>query len=120
MSKKIEVTKIEITRAEGFTEETGNTVTVSNWIEANGVIKGMAVTAPNKDGTYNKVDFKITYTDGEIYEGRYDMQYKDTAKADLAGHVSRVVSYNSNTNVDFENNAKWAEFGAKYDMGVVA
>lgn len=111
MSNKIQVTKIEITRVEGFSEEVRKTVTVNNWTEANGVLKGMAVTAPKDGQTYNKVDFKVTYTDGEIYEGRYDMKYEDTAKADLAGHISRFVIYSGKTY------KKWAEFGTKYDMG---
>ncbi len=107
---KVTVKEIKITRVEGYQEECNQPIMASNWNEANAVLRAMAITAP-KDDTYNKVDFVVTYTDGETYEGRYDLKYQDTIKADLAGHVQIMVTSNGKTK------DSWKEFGTKYDLG---
>lgn len=88
--------KIWINRAEGRTDEcfavevTNEGVTkdgkpywLSNffgqarediWTRANSVLAGWSHTAP-KSGGYDKCDFKVTYEDGETYEGRYDLTH---------------------------------------------
>lgn len=112
---KVTVKEIKITRVEGYQEECNQPIMSSNWDEANAVLRAMAITAP-KDNTYNKVDFVVTYTDGETYEGRYYLQYTDTGivspfMADLAKHVQVVVHSNGKRKAD------WKEFETKYDMG---
>lgn len=46
------------------------------WTRANAVLASWSHTAP-KTGGYDKCDFKVTYEDGETYEGRYDLTHMD-------------------------------------------
>lgn len=91
--------KIEIERAEGRTEEcikvecTAREATTTGyhgrrgirgypvgtwatdvWTRANAILASWSHTAP-RSGGYDKCDFKVTYEDGEEYEGRYDLTH---------------------------------------------
>lgn len=43
------------------------------WSRANAILASWSHTAP-ESGAYDKCDFKVTYEDGEEYEGRFDLQ----------------------------------------------
>lgn len=94
---KIKPTSITLTRAEGPHEEVGKPQTVtgerhSTWIEADSVLRGWAGTAPESGG-YDKIDFVVTYEDGQTYRGRYDLKHWSVESPDLGKHVSRFVKY---------------------------
>lgn len=72
MSKHIAV-KFELTRAEGPTRECGKKQIATNWIDADKILKHWARNAPDSGGYY-KCDFAVTYDDGEVYTGRYDLK----------------------------------------------
>jgi hypothetical protein len=101
---KIGITKIEIERAEG--PSVGCRVPVDKryelktWAEANNVLK--RISADMRDdpiskkypGTYDKTDFKVTFEDGETYEGRADVTAggEDT---DLAAHIREFAKFHA-------------------------
>lgn len=88
---KIPVKTIWIHRAEGPTRDLGEHL-VASFETANAILRRWAQTAPDKGG-YDKVDFKVTWDDGETYEGRYDLVREDTTKADLARHMKEFCSF---------------------------
>ena len=57
---------------EGFKERT-----VESFVRADTILRRMAATAPD-DGTYNKVDFVVTWANGDNYQGTYDLKRHDT------------------------------------------
>lgn len=81
----IQVREIEIRRAEGPTW-TLEDITVGSFREANQKLFDASQTAPETGG-YNKVDFTITFEDGETYEGRYDLKHWSVEVPDLRKHV---------------------------------
>jgi hypothetical protein len=89
----IKVTEIWLNRAEGPTQDVGQKK-VKSFADANRVIKNWATSAP-KNGGYDKVDFKVTWEDGEVYEGRYDMTYEDTWKANIGDQIRRFMLFHS-------------------------
>lgn len=92
MTTKIQATTITLTRAEGMIHEC-MTLTVSAtdvrnelgdrvgdfiattdvWRRANAVLAAWSRTAP-RSGGYDKCDFRVTYADGDTYDGRYDLK----------------------------------------------
>jgi hypothetical protein len=88
----IRVKKVWLNRAEGPTKLLTGPRTASSLEDADRIIKGWATSAP-KDGGYDKVDFKVTWDDGEIYEGRYDMVYADSWKANIGDQIRRFLSF---------------------------
>lgn len=97
----IKTKTIWLHRAEG---EIGpdSTATVATWAEAESVLRGWSHTAP-EDGSYHKCDFKITYEDGQVYDGRYDLtQPRDVT---LEEHVRHFVEVGSG----YRRPAKWDE-----------
>lgn len=88
---KIPVKSIWLDRAEGYTRDL-ETVTVSSFEAADAVLRKWARTAP-EGGGYNKVDFKVTWEDGETYAGRYDLVRADTTKASLSTHMKEFCSF---------------------------
>ena len=56
------------------------------------MLRKWAQTAPKWEG-YNKVDFRVIWEDGEIYEGRYDLVRQDMTKANLAQHMREFCSF---------------------------
>lgn len=88
---KIPIKSIWLNRAEGPNWDLGER-TVSSFEDANRVLRKWAETAP-KGGGYDKVDFKVTWEDGETYEGRYDLVREDTSKASLEKHMREFCSF---------------------------
>jgi hypothetical protein len=89
----IKVKGIFLSRAEGPTRDLGQR-TVKSFEAANRVLKDWATSAP-RDGSYNKVDFRVVWDDDESYEGRYDLTYEDTWKANLGDQIRRFMLYHS-------------------------
>lgn len=87
--KKIESIRIE--RVEGLITECVS-VEAMNFSMANLILLIWAKTAP-KSGGYHKVDFAITYEDGEQYKGRYDMKHSSIEIPDLRKHVLEFVNF---------------------------
>jgi hypothetical protein len=88
---KVSVKSIWLRRAEGPTKLLGQR-TVATFEAADAVLRDWAGTAP-EGGGYDKVDFKVTWEDGETYEGRYDLVRDDTSKASLATHMREFCSF---------------------------
>jgi hypothetical protein len=78
------VTNVRLMRAEGPSHLCRKERNVPSLKEATWIIHDWATTAP-KDGCYDKVDFTVTWEDGETYEGRFDMKYEHTAAANPIG-----------------------------------
>lgn len=93
----IALAKIELTRAEGPIENCGKAMPVDSWAAADGQLTRWAHTAPEPGQGYDKVDFKVTWADGETYEGRYDMnrlgEDSETNGHDLARHIRRFLNW---------------------------
>ena len=87
----IKVHRVWLNRVEGQKGQLGQT-TARSLDEANRILKTAAITAP-KDGGHHKVDFKVTWEDGEKYEGRYDLTYADTWKPDLGNTIRRFMNF---------------------------
>lgn len=83
---KAEVRNITIRRTEGLPsavdeprDEGGYALrTVTSFAEADALIRQMAATAPEDGIRYDKVDFVVTWENGNVYEGRFDMRRHDT------------------------------------------
>jgi len=89
--EKVNVKEIWLSRAEGPTNDLGEHL-VASFETADAILRKWARTAPKWEG-YNKVDFRVIWEDGEIYEGRYDLVHQDTTRADLAGHMKDFCSF---------------------------
>lgn len=121
---KIQPKTIWLQRAEGYIEEIerDGEHTVSTFAEAATVLKRWALTAP-KDGTYDKCDFKVTYADGDTYEGRFDLEYKHAQEADpLGAHMRDVVTFHAGVRCPAHmTSGKYAAFvGARPDKQIEA
>jgi hypothetical protein len=90
---KIQIKSIEIERAEGLITECVR-VTVANFAQAESTLGRWSQTAPNNGG-YHKCDFKVTFVDGETYEGRYDLSRNraDQDAPTLKEHILRHVRF---------------------------
>lgn len=88
---KVPVKAIWLRRATGPNRDLGERL-VASFETADAVLRKWAETAP-KGGGYDKVDFKITWEDGETYKGRYDLVREDETKADLARHMKEFCSF---------------------------
>lgn len=90
---KIRAIKVELTRAEGPINECGRSHT---WHGEACIERGderlrqWAATAPNRGG-YDKCDFKVTWSDGSEYEGRFDLERQHTSASWLLGE--HMVSF---------------------------
>lgn len=69
-------------------------LTVHSWAEARAKLREWSNTAP-KDGSYNKVGFKVAWKSGDTYEGRYDLQHLSVQgeRCDVAAHVSGYLNF---------------------------
>lgn len=130
---KVQVVKVWLRRAEGphalcFERTYGNIA------DADRELRRWALTAP-ADGGYDKCDFKLTFADGNTYEGRYDLKRADATYGDLIGrHVLEFLRFHAGlrrpshlTEAQYENflrlegSAQKAEIMAfleKYDLTV--
>jgi hypothetical protein len=87
---------IVLTRAEGSDPAPRPAICAASladpWDLADGVLRRWARTAPTSGGGYHKCDFTIHWSDGETYQGRYDLTAADVTGADLAGHVRGFIT----------------------------
>lgn len=101
-SKKLQVTEIWLERLEGKSEEqtliaseVGSNSSCNSkkniWQLANEILARWAVTAPTRG--YDKVDFKVSWEDGETYEGRYSLKYHDIILANLGRHIHSFLMF---------------------------
>ncbi len=66
---------------------------------ANSFLTGLAKTAPGPRGGYDKTAFRVTWEDGETYEGRYDLhhvqcrQENPNGLIDLGDHVRGFLEF---------------------------
>ena len=83
---RIRVVGIDLVRAEGPIALAGQARRVAGWDEADAVLRDWAATAPAAGG-YDKCDFTISFEDGVLYRGRYDLVNASLEIPDLAAHV---------------------------------
>jgi hypothetical protein len=88
---KIAVKEVKVTRAEGPTHEC-ITRTVASLDEATSMLRRWSFSAP-KNGGYDKCDFWITFADGEVYAGRFDMTYDLEGEGSLQEHVQSHLMF---------------------------
>lgn len=90
---KIKVKEVWLNRAEGPRGQTGER-TVHSLEDADETLRDWARTAPKPSGGYDKTDFKVTFADGETYEGRYDLTQEDRKKKSLLGtHIQENLLF---------------------------
>lgn len=87
----IEVKRIEIERVEGYAEDCFK-VTADSFEQASRIISLMAQNAPN-DGSYDKTDFTVEWSDGQTYSGRLDLQYRMKNGYDLRDQMRETIPY---------------------------
>lgn len=91
---KVKAVSIWLNRAEGRHDECV-ALTVDGddvWSKANVVLLRWSHTAP-KTGGYNKCDFKVTYSDGSAYDGRYDLKHNTVEWPSLEKHVRDFLTF---------------------------
>ena len=95
---KLQITKVWIARAEGRPSEC-----IARTYEGPGSLKqadtelrSWARTAP-EGGGYDKCDFRVTWEDGETYEGRYDLVRDDTVKASIGAQMVSFLRFYAGT-----------------------
>ena len=107
---KIKPMKIILTRAEGeIGVDSFDPTEAASFREADSILRKWALTAPKKLG-YNKVDFKVIFDDGEIYEGRYDLKYKDKAEASLENHMKDFLRFLAGLSPAWMSEKQYAQF----------
>jgi len=92
---KIKVKEIYLYKTEGLIAEEPKKVTVGDFRTADLFLLAWSNTAPKAGGGYHKVDFKITYLDGETYEGRYDLKHHSVEMPDLRKHVNDFILFSA-------------------------
>ena len=85
---KHRVGKIQLDRAEGPTRDIGKR-TARTFAEAQRILNAWSLTAPKAGKGYDKTDFVVVYDDGNLYDGRIDIQHPSVPDADndLAAHM---------------------------------
>lgn len=105
---KITATKIEITFSEAGEQFCGS---FDSWAGVDCRLIAMHLKAPT-GGSYHKTDFKITWSDGEIYEGRIDVDGNELP--DLAAHIREFCElYSGRRAPSHSTPEKWARFVAE-------
>jgi hypothetical protein len=87
----IKIKSIWLNRAEGPHIECYD-LTVANMKQANDVLTKWSKTAPI-DGSIDKVDFRISWENGNIYEGTYGLQSNKVVQPNLAKHVIDFIAF---------------------------
>ncbi|KJD43989.1 hypothetical protein [Paenibacillus terrae] len=82
----VKVKRIVVTRGEGPSSECRIPHNATSWEDADKILKRMALTAPNLG--YDKTDFVILFTNGDVYSGTYGLKREDRFSASLYGHVT--------------------------------
>lgn len=78
---KVPIVSIRLHVAEG--PMAGKTFTVPTFKEGNSILHQVSNSAPTAGG-YDKVDFTVTYQDGNEYAGRYDVTHLSRREAPLS------------------------------------
>jgi hypothetical protein len=66
---------------------------------ANCFLRELAQTAPGPHGGYDKTAFRVTWEDGETYEGRYDLHHAEchqenpNGQIDLGDHMRAFLEF---------------------------
>jgi hypothetical protein len=95
-NRKITISSIILTRAEGLTAFCGIPHMVSSMSDAQAVLMGMSrECAPVAS---DKVDFTVTYDDGHEYTGTYNLGKFDYG--DLAGHMRTNLNTRAQIGLD--------------------
>lgn len=93
----IKPVKIEVHRGEGPQSECdGKWHAFSTFREAEILLSKWAQTAPKKGG-YDKCDFKVTYEDGETYDGRADITHEHRFGYSLSRHMNDFLTFYAGT-----------------------
>lgn len=95
--KRIPVTKITVTRAEGPSSQCRKPVVVSDFAAADKIISLWSWTAP-KEGGYDKCDFVIEFEDGETYAGCFRLKHSGNER--LAAHVRSFCEWEAGLTVN--------------------
>jgi len=87
---KSKVLKIKLNRAEGPINQSNRKVEFVGglnklWNQANAQLLRWSDTAPEQG--YDKVDFEVSFDDGSIYSGTYDLKHYSVENPDLARHI---------------------------------
>lgn len=85
-----ELLSISLERGEGIGSV--NSFTANSWSEAEEWLADQAQTAPT-GGCYDKTDFRATFEDGMVYDGRYDLKHISMGKPDLRRHIQEEVGF---------------------------
>ena len=118
---KIKVVSIVLIRAEGPIDECGK-VTVRTYAEADSCLRRWSRTAP-EGGGYDKVDFVVTYADGDVYQGRYDLIRDDDRYGNLiSGHMADLLAFYSGTRYPSHmTRERYQEFlSSQWGAGIIA
>jgi hypothetical protein len=77
----VRVKKVELMRAEGLTSdpELGKWLTFDSLDDANKKLTENGKGMPQEEQGYDKHDFKVHFTDGSVYTGRYDLHRNERA-----------------------------------------
>lgn len=112
---KAHITKIDLNRAEGPHYDTGRK-SAATFDAAQHIIDTWARTAPESGG-YDKVDFKLFFSDGENYDGRLDIKHLRVADDnDLAKHVKNHLEiYSGQWQPPYMDDERYARFMANLD-----
>jgi len=99
------------------------------WMKASRHLASLAVKAPT-GGACDKVHFSVTFVDGEVYRGRYDLQRQHVTSANLSEHVRKYVEFCAGKRRPAHmsesqykgylarlDTKAWAKFLTKYDLG---
>lgn len=91
-SGTVTVTSVELNRAEGPTELCGKS-RYATIAEANAALQMWAADMPIDQLGYDKVDFKVHFSDGGFYSGRFDMKPSHRSGASLKVQMVETVRY---------------------------
>lgn len=106
---KVAVKSVEIERAEGLASECIK-VTVPTLAEATRTLFQWSHTAPETGG-YDKCDFKVTFEDGETYDGRFDMKRHLKDEGSLEEHIQRFVKMQAHVwRPAWMDDKRWTQF----------
>ncbi len=114
---RIPIKCIELHRVEGSRHECIR-LPVYTFDAASIALARWAHTAPD-DGSYHKCDFTVTYTDGETYKGRIDLERRHFGGYDVKAHMRRHLMWLIETTVSFvsaEQKANAKRFLETYDV----
>lgn len=119
---KVKVTSITLNRGEGPSSECNKPVTVPNFAAANAILRRWSWTA-SKSGGSDKVDFSVTYKDGEVYEGCFLLKHPNaphqTGSTTLDGHIRTFLRVHSGLlcppHLERERYEEWMEQYRRHD-----